>query len=429
MLVLYQTVLLPLRLAATVLAAWHSHRHGRHVEWKERRATVLPQIRPGGLWIHGASMGESILVKGISAGIRRIRPDIPLAVSATTVSGREQLPGPPAVDSSFYSPLDFAGSTGRVLDAVQPAGLVLVETELWPNLIHQAAARSIPVTIVNGRLAPERMFRYRLLSSLYRPVLRRITRIGAQSEDDAERFRELGVDPRSIDTTGNLKYDIPVPRIDSGALRRRFALAPDRPVVVAGSTGAGEEEPVLDAFLAVRRTVPDLFLVLAPRHPERAADARRLAGERGIDLHTISGGNDDRAGGKDGLLVDTIGELTALYTLGIAAFVGGSLVPVGGHNVLEPVALDTPVLFGPHTEHVAEPAGALESAGGAIRVHDSMELARGWERLAVDREYGDLIRRNGRAVLDANRGAMRRTIDLILEMIGDGNGSNREELP
>jgi 3-deoxy-D-manno-octulosonic-acid transferase len=209
--------------------------------------------------------------------------------------------------------------------------------------------------------------------------------------------------------TGNLKYDLPVPTLDPEALRRRFRLDPVRPVLVAGSTGEGEDAPVLDAFQAVRAECPEAFLVLAPRHPERAPRAAELARARGLRPHLLSSENDAAAGTADLLLVDAVGELARLYGIATVAFVGGSLVPVGGHNVLEPAAAGAPVLFGPHTAHVEEPAQALLAAGAARRVADAAALAATWIALLRDPAARGAMVEAAHHVLDDNRGALART--------------------
>jgi 3-deoxy-D-manno-octulosonic-acid transferase len=195
---------------------------------------------------------------------------------------------------------------------------------------------------------------------------------------------------------------------------------------VAGSTGDGEDGAVLDAFLKTRGAHPDLFLILAPRHPQRADDVAREAESRGLRLHRLSGGDDASAGRADGLLVDAVGELGQLYALARAAFVGGSLVPVGGHNVLEPAALGVPVLFGPHTHHVSDPADSLVTAGGAWRVRDAEELATAWTVLVDDDRAREEMARRATAVIEASRGALGRSVDLILSAL-DGGPASRPE--
>jgi 3-deoxy-D-manno-octulosonic-acid transferase len=283
--------------------------------------------------------------------------------------------------------------------------------------LHEAFGRVVPVAVVNGRLAPERMARYRRFRRLFGPLLAGLARIGAASPEEAERFVESGARRETLTVTGNVKYDLPVSGVTESALRARFGIAAGRPVVVAGSTGPGEETMVLDAFVAARREHPSLFLILAPRHPERAAEVESEAKKLGLDFHRLSAGADAGAGGTDGLLVDSIGELGSLYAMASAAFVGGSLVPVGGHNVLEPAAAGAPVLFGPHTHHVTEPAEELLRAGGAIRVASPSALADAWKLLVRDREGRERMARAAAGVVRANRGALERTVAVVLSLL------------
>jgi 3-deoxy-D-manno-octulosonic-acid transferase len=366
-------------------------------------------------------------VRQIARGIRSLRPELPLSVSCTTPTGRTQLASPPEIDAAFYAPLDFRGLPGRVLDAVRPAALVLVETELWPNLLREAADRGVPVVVVNGRLAPERMSRYLRLRALYKPLLETLHRVGAQSREDARRFAEIGVPEGLLQVTGNVKYDLPRPASGPEELRKRFGLEPGRPVLAAGSTGPGEDALVLDAFVAVRSSYPDAFLLLAPRHADRVEEASRLARARNLSLLRVSSDPGRGAALADGLLVDTVGELASLYGLARASFVGGSLVPVGGHNVLEPAAAGSVVLFGPHTHHVEDAARGLESEGGAVRVGDAAHLAREWTALLGDPGRAGRTAAAAERVLRRNGGALDRSVRLVLAAAG--LGPDARELP
>jgi 3-deoxy-D-manno-octulosonic-acid transferase len=408
----YNALLLPVRAVGAAWSRWRALDRSAATEWHERWARSVPDAPRGGWWLHGASLGEARLVSALASAVRARRPERPVYASAVTRTGRAALPGPPLADASFFAPLDFRGLPGRVLDALDPSGLSLVETELWPNLVHEAGVRGVPVAIVNGRLSEERMSRYRRWSLLYREVLGGIAWIGAQSEADAERFASLGVDPRRLAVTGNLKYDLPRDTIDREAVLGRIGLAPgDAPVVVAGSTADGEDAIVLDAFERCRRQHPPTRLVLAPRHLARVDAAEAACGERGFRAVRLSEVPPATLAGHDVLLVDTTGELARLYAAADVAFVGGSLVPVGGHNVLEPVVAGVPVLFGTHTGHVREPAQALLDAGAATRVADGEGLARAWVALLGDRGARERMIERGRAVLERGRGSLERTLD------------------
>ena len=413
MLRLYTSVLLALRPAAALWAAWRGRDPERRRECAERLARALPAAGPGALWIHGASVGEARIVAALAGALRQRHPRAPLVVSALTPTGRAQLPAPPAVDSAFFAPLDLPGLPERLLDALLPAELVLVETELWPILLDAARRRGVPAVIVNARLSQRRMARYRRLAALYRPLVAGLAAVGAQSAADAERFRELGARPGAVRVTGNVKYDLPAPALDAPAVRARLGLDAARPVLVAGSTGAGEEPAVLEAWRAARERVPGLLLAIAPRHPRRADEVAALVERRGHRLVRLAAGRP--VGTADVLLVDTLGELASLYAVGSVAFVGGSLVPLGGHNVLEPAALGVPVIFGPHTTSVAEPAERLLEAGAARRVTNAAALCAAVVELCLDRGSREAAGERGRRVVEAERGALERSVALVLD--------------
>jgi 3-deoxy-D-manno-octulosonic-acid transferase len=259
------------------------------------------------------------------------------------------------------------------------------------------------------------MHRYRRLARLYRPLLERVAVLGAQSDNDADRLRELGAPAEAVVVTGNVKYDLPSPPTEPETMRRRLELSHERPVLAAGSTAPNEEAMVLRAFARARRNRQDLLLVLAPRHVTRADEVDQLV--RAQELRCVRFSSGQAVSSADVLLVDTVGDLAALYQIAWIAFVGGSLVPVGGHNVLEPAALGVPVLFGPHTEHFREPAEALEQAGGARRVRNADELGGTAERLLADDDRRREMARRARNVVDANRGALARSVSLLLEVL------------
>ncbi len=413
----YNTALLPLRAAAALWGAWARLQADRALEAAERRARVLPRSGPGGVWLHGASVGEVKIVTAIAGALRRGFPDLPIAVSALTRTGRAQLPKPPLADAAFFMPFDFPGFHGRLLDALLPRTLVLVETELWPNLLAERSERGVAACLVNGRLSPERMARYRRFAPLYRPLLAGLDRLGAQTAEDGRRFLELGAREEVLEVTGSIKYDLPAAEVLPEALRRRFGLDSARRVVASGSTAEGEDGPILDAFLETRRDHPGLFLLIAPRHPDRAPAVQTEARSRGLRLHPLSTRRDAEAGRSDGLLVDTLGELAGLWPVADAAFVGGSLVAVGGHNVLEPAACGVPVLFGPYTHHIAEPAETLEREGAARRVRDGRDLAQTWSELLGDETRRRAMGQRGLAVIGANRGALDRSVALVVSLL------------
>ncbi len=414
MLWLYNTLLVPVRLAVGLLAAVESRNPVKAVEWDERRARRLPDTPPGPIWIHGASVGEVGIVNSLAAEIRRTAgAEVPVVVSALTPTGRQRLAGPPQVDAAFFLPLDFPETTRIVVRALRPSVLALVETELWPNLLEAAQSAGVPVVIVNGRLSSRRMARYRRFSALFRPRLSRLAHVGAQSPADAKRFVELGVPRSVVSVTGNIKYDLaPPPATAAEELRRRLRLEADRPVFICASTRDGEEMLLLDVVAAVREEFPNLLWIVAPRHLQRVEEVVGAVEERNLRHRRWSEGS--AIEGTDVLIVDTLGQLQTMFAVADLAFVGGTLVPVGGHNVLEPAAAGVPVLFGPHTENVTAAAGALCSAGGAVRVRNAQELIPAIRELLGSEDRRRQMGLRAEEVVQANRGALARSVESIL---------------
>ncbi|HEX6852929.1 MAG TPA: glycosyltransferase N-terminal domain-containing protein [Candidatus Polarisedimenticolaceae bacterium] len=413
---LYDVAASASRALAWVWAAWASRSAAGAREWDERLVRILPAVPPGSIWIHGASLGEARLSAILAGELRARLPGTAVVVSALTPAGRAALPGPPKADAAFYFPIDARPLQRRLLDALRPSAIVLVETELWPSLLREAASARVPVVIANARLSPERMTRYRRLESLYRPLLGGIAAIAAAGEADASRLLALGAPAARTAVAGNLKFDLPAPTLSRREVRAALGWDASIPVVAAGSTGEGEDGPVLDAFLRLRTAHPDARLVLAPRHAERFDAAEREAASRGLLVHRLSRG--ERAAPDAAiLLVDGLGRLATLYAAADAAFVGGSLVPVGGHNLLEPAAAGVPVLFGPHTHHVAEMAQVLEAEGAALRVTDAGALGDAWERLIDDPDARARQAAAAERVMERHRGALDRTVDRILGVL------------
>jgi len=417
MLALYNTALLPFRLLAPLWGAWQARDAASRAEWEQRLGRDIPAAHRGGLWIHGSSVGEARIVGALARQLRRAAPRLSLSVSSQTVTGRAQLPGPPEVDSAFFAPLDFPDAVDRTLATLAPRALILVETELWPNLLHAGRRAGLSIVVVNGRLSADRMRRYRRFGSLYRGCVGCLSRVAAQSEDDAARFVEMGLDPSAVEVTGNVKYDLPVPADDSAELRRRIGWSHDQSVFLAGSTAVGEEEILLDALARVREQSPGLRLALAPRHPERFDTVERQIRAAGFSVARFSATPSAGAASADVLLVDTVGDLRRLYRLATVAFVGGSLVPVGGHNLLEPALVEAPLLVGPHTHNVAEMAGLLSEAGASRSVCDAEELAAVLSTLLAQPEQRETMIRAATRVATIHRGALSRSIELIDDVL------------
>jgi 3-deoxy-D-manno-octulosonic-acid transferase len=366
-------------------------------------------------WVHAVSVGESAAAVPLVEGIRRRWPELGIVVSTITPTGArivgERLAGT-AVHR--YFPIDLPGPVGRALDTARPRFFIAIETELWPNFLRALARRRIPGMIANGRISDRSFRRYRWVRGLMRRVLADVAVFAMQTDEDARRIIALGAPSSRVVVTGNLKSDL-LPEAagdDPEGWRARLDLGAGARLWIAGSTHRGEEAIVLDAFLRVRSRYPELALLLAPRHPERAGEVETLIRERGLRAARRSRLPADAAAGAV-IILDTVGELAALYALAEIVFVGGSLVPIGGHNVLEPAMRGKPVLVGPHMSNFREGAELLQRSGGGLVVKDAPELERELARLLEDRE---LARRMGDAAREAfagRQGAVSATLDLV----------------
>ncbi len=390
------------------------HRFGRE----------LPSVEPGGLWIQAVSVGEVEIARRLIRELDAAAPELPVFLTATTATGlalaRRAEGGRVAVHPC---PLDLGRPIRRVLDAVRPAVLVLVETEIWPEMLHQAATRGIPAAIANARLSEDSFRRYRRARSLLRPLLEPLRAVLARSEADARRFAALDVPEERIAVTGNIKYDLmPDPEpLPWASLLERWAAG--RPVFVAGSTMEGEEEAVLDAL----SRVPDElrpFPLMAPRHPERFDEVARLLADRGLAVARRSA-LDGAPSRPDVFLLDTIGELSRAYRGAAAAFIGGSLVPTGGHNPLESAVWGTPVLSGPYVHNFREVYREMTAGGGAVIVEDSTALAGALHRWLEDPTAARTAGEAGRAVVESNRGATQKTVEAILRLFPSAPAADR----
>lgn len=355
----------PFLLAACLLPGGEKWRH---------RCGLVPRLSGRPLWIHAASMGEAALIPPLAEALGRSLPSIPLALSTMTQTGRQRAARMVRPGASFFLPLDFPISVLLALSRVRPSALVLMETELWPNLIWLAAARGTPVLIANARLSQKSLPWYRAFSFLFRPLLNRTAAIACQSDDDCRRYQSLGIVPGKAVKSGNIKYDSirgPAGPEERLARRQKFGLGPDDLVLVAGSTRPGEEEVVLEAWGKLSSRVR---LIIAPRHPDRFDQVEKMLSQRGLAYVRRSRWPETPSGWSV-LLLDTMGELVEAYAVGDIALVGGSFIPVGGHNPLEPAALGLPVVFGPHMFNARESARSLVEAGGAVQAEGPAQLA------------------------------------------------------
>ena len=367
------------------------------------------------IWLHAVSVGEVIASAPLARAMQARRPEIPLLLSTTTETGRAVAEQRVSAARFVYFPLDFGWVVRRAVSRLQPRLVLLTETELWPNFLAACAGRGIPVVVINGRLSPRSFPRYRVVRWWFGTVLRHVRLFCMQSAQDAERIIALGAPAERVRVTGNLKYDFHGldQAVDGAAIRRTLGLADGRRLVVAGSTHRGEEEAVLEAFGKAAESRPDLCLLLAPRHPERLDEVERLVTRAGLSCvrRSRAAENPPQDGGT--ILVDTMGELGRLYAAASVVFIGGSLIPHGGQNILEPASHGLPVIHGPHMANFSEMRDRFQEAGAAVQVKDAASLLRAMERLLDDPAEAERMGRAGQDVVAAQRGATERTADLV----------------
>ncbi len=387
----------------------------------ERFSYGMPTLQPGGIWVHAVSVGESIAAAPMIRALLQRYPQLPITVTCMTPTGSERIQALFANEPRIqhcYLPYDLPCAAARFLDRVQPKLAVIMETELWPNHIHQCAKRGIPVALANGRLSERSARGYGRFRKLTAPMLAEMSFFAIQTEAEAQRFRDLGARPETVEVTGSIKFDL---TIDPALLQRAAELrgqwqAQERPVWIAASTHEGEDEVVLDAHRRLLANHPDALLILVPRHPERFNSVFELCQREGFSTVRRSTGADVDAQ-TSVLLGDTMGELLFLYALADSAFVGGSLVANGGHNLLEPAALAKPVLSGPHLFNFLDIAAQLREAGALAEVEDAEGLAVEVQRLFELPRDAQRMADAGLAVMRRNQGALQRLLDGLARLI------------
>jgi 3-deoxy-D-manno-octulosonic-acid transferase len=412
--------ILAVYLAAPVISAillWRGLRDRSYWHNFGERFGFGPKLEPSGIWVHAVSVGEVQASAALVNTLRQRHPEVPVIVTTFTPTGASRAR---ALFKNLaqvrYIPYDVPGSVRRFFDRVHPRLAVIFETELWPNLYRECGRRRVPLVLASARLSPRSVGRYRRLGALFRETLAHGVLVAAQGEGDADRFLALGADPGSTHVTGNLKFDFSLPPdIAERGRRLREHYASDRPVWVAGSThGGAEEEAVLEAHERLRAVHPRALLVMAPRHPNRFGEVADRLERGGVKFFRRSQETSRAAiGAAEVLLLDTLGELLDFYAAADVAFVGGSLAPIGGHNLLEPAALGLPILTGPNTFNSEDVARLLIARGAAEVVHDSQELGDRVAALLSDAEARARIGAQGRASVDGNRGALVKLLGLI----------------
>lgn len=422
---LYTLILYLLTPLALLRLLWRGLRApGYWQRWGERFGYIPAQTGVAPIWVHAVSVGEVQAAVPLLRALLKQYPDVPLLVTTTTPTGSEQLRNLfESRVAHVYMPYDLPGAVARFLKCARPRLALIMETEIWPNLYHTCARRNVPVLLVNARLSARSAAGYARVRGLAAATLRCLHGIAAQSRADAERFIELGAPAERVRITGSIKFDMKIPASlteQAAVLRRDWGL--QRPVWVAASTHEDEDELALEAHRRVRARYPDALLVLVPRHPERFARVAALCREQGWNTVLRS---EQMATPADAAVFvgDSMGELLLFFGACDIAFIGGSLIPHGGHNPLEASAQRIPVLFGPHMFNFEQIAQLLLDAGAALEVGDSGMLADGVLRWLDDPTARSTAGERGAAVVEANKGARDAVLAMVAEALGERLGS------
>jgi len=435
MYVVYSVVMVAFFAAMSPYLVYQAVRYRKYIANLPQRLGYLPvSFNLDGdesIWIHAVSVGEVLTARALLPTLRERYPKLRLFLSTTTMTGQQIARNNlQYVDEVFYFPFDLGFIVNRTLRLVRPRLFIMMETEIWPNLLRACARDGVKTMLVNGRISSRSYPRYRLARPFFRRVLLHVDKFCMQSDESARRIIDIGADRQRVVVTGSLKFDsLELPGTPSGdrgrnRVLRYFRIAPDRPVIIAASTRKGEEAAVLEAFQRIRATMTKALLIIAPRKPTQFDEVERLARRAGWNVARRSELRVDAEPGQDVVILDTVGELAQLYQVATAVFVGGSLVDTGGHNILEPAIFGKPIVFGPHMQNFAEIARTFLDNGAAIQVGTGRELG----PVLLDL-LGDPVRRASlgaaaRALVEANRGARIKSLSAIAQLLPPDDPGN-----
>ncbi|HWG39257.1 MAG TPA: 3-deoxy-D-manno-octulosonic acid transferase [Candidatus Acidoferrales bacterium] len=381
----------------------------------------LNDAQPGSIWVHAVSVGEVLAVSQLISELRRQHPDRQIFVSTTTATGQKLARQRFGENRVFFMPLDFGFAIRRYLNALKPQLIVIAETEFWPNLLHLAGKRQISLAIVNARISDRSFPRYRRFKPFFARVLSEVDLFLAQTAEDAQRLREIGAPTERVRVSGNLKFDVRPNAQPALIMGLRAAISKDSPVIVCGSTAEGEEELLLETFKTVQQQFPAAIMVLAPRHPERFEKVAALISISGFALQRRTHWQPPQPICSGVFLLDSVGELAAVYELADIAFVGGSLVPIGGHNILEPAQYGAAILVGPHTFNFREIVSIFEQGiaeqGRAVKTVTAESLGSVFLSLLGSSDERQRMGRLAKDLFAKHEGATRRTMEALAPLL------------
>jgi 3-deoxy-D-manno-octulosonic-acid transferase len=428
---LYSLATLLFLLLASPYLLYQAIRYQKYIGSLSQRLGYLPVSfnldgEPS-IWIHAVSVGEVLTARALIPDLRQAYPRLRLFLSTTTMAGQEIAKrNVQGVDAVFYFPFDWAFIVRRTLRLVRPKLFVMMETEIWPNLLRECRRANVKTILVNGRISSRSYPRYRLIRPLFKRVLAQVDRFCVQGEESKRRLIDLGADPSRVIVTGSLKFDsLDVPAVSPHTrprdrVLRFFRIAPSRVVLVAGSTMRDEERALLKVFRRIKTTTANALLILAPRHPERFGEAVDLSQQAAfVTVRRTELPIDDEPRAEV-VVLDTIGELARVYQVATVVFVGGSLVDMGGHNILEPAVFGKPIVFGPYMQNFSEIANAFLTNDAAVQVQSERALEDALVALLTDPVRRARLGAAARALVESNRGARDRTLAVIAGLLPSG---------
>ncbi len=400
---------------------------GQPGEWKQRFGIYPPEIRDkfknnSVIWIHSSSVGEVMAAGSLVKSLRRVHPEAKLIMSTMTATGRLLAEKSAGVDMTVFAPLDLKWTVRKALNNFNPALLIVIETEIWPNFIREAKKKGVPVMIACGRISLKSYRWYRLLRPFFKKVLSNVVVFSMQTTGDAQRIANIGAKPSNIKISGNMKFDravdLTVTEEERNSILKLLGFAPDKKIIVAGSTRKGEEEIILESYGEIHKSFPGARLVVAPRHPGRLNEITSMFKRKGMGFVMFTKlSREGRNDGGEVVLIDIIGELTRIYRVADIVFVGGSLVRKGGHNILEPASFGKSVVFGPYMDNFSEISELFISGDAAIQVADKEELTPVLLDLLENPDKRDNLGRNAAELISKNRGASDRNAGLTRNLI------------
>jgi 3-deoxy-D-manno-octulosonic-acid transferase len=431
---LYSLLIVVFGVVASPYLAYQALRYKKYIASLGQRMGYLPvSFNLDGeesIWIHAVSVGEVLTVRALIADLKRRYPGFRIFLSTTTLAGQQVARrNVHDIDAVFYFPFDLSFIVRRTLRLVKPRLFLMMETEIWPNLLRECKKKGVATMMVNGRISARSYPRYRMARPFFKKVLMDVDRFCMQSEESARRLIDIGAEPVRVTVTGSLKFDsldmpgAPTPGRGRDRVLRYFRISPNRPVIIAGSTMRGEEEDVLHAFRRLKGNAGNPLLVLAPRNPERFAEVAQLARNQAFVTVKRSDLPIDAEPRAEVVVLDTIGELAQLYQIATAVFVGGSLVDVGGHNILEPAVFGKPIVIGPHMQNFKEIADAFLSHGAAVQVQSARGLEEALLALLTDPVRRARLGAAARALVESNRGAKDKSLAVISQVLPLRGGS------